>query len=277
MCSSDLNRLPELGIKTFSGQLEDWTEFWEWFLHNIDHRTEYEPHEKLRHLKPYLRGEAVIRIAETDANYPIAKTKLESKYGQKDRLIDHINNKLLSLKTVTKPNELKSLVLEFEKYCQMLEAMGENVNDNRQIEHGLMIKLPKRALAKILETKKSSASWSTQNFRDELSKLVEIEEIVEENYSHSHAQKQDEKPSFRKKFGKTGHSFAAIDSTDKKNKNCAFCNKPHNTYYCDTYISPIDRFNKTKELELCTNCLSKGHFNKDCIQYKMQPLCKKAL
>ena len=50
---------------------------------------------------------------------------LKNKYDRPDRLIDHLNDKLVNLKPVQKIGELKSFVTEFEKICKLLDQKGQ--------------------------------------------------------------------------------------------------------------------------------------------------------
>ncbi|KAK6009275.1 hypothetical protein OSTOST_25822 [Ostertagia ostertagi] len=89
-------KLPTVPVPTFSGRLVEFENFWALFDANI-HSQPLSPLLKFNYLIKALRGEAqecVRRFTVTADNYTHAINFLHAKYGDKSRLIDHLQTRL---------------------------------------------------------------------------------------------------------------------------------------------------------------------------------------
>ena len=220
-------------------------------------------------------------------HYPIALRILEDEYGNQTRLVERLNDRLLSLKPITKSGELKPLVRTFEKCCKLLEAKHVDVQNNSLLRQDFVKKLPKRVIAKVYEAEAKSATWDTNDLRKMLANVVQLETRVDETYSQSHSEKkpQGKKPQQAYSTVEVGKQTPANSKEKPTKGNCKFCSKDHKTYYCEKYKSADERIKRCQELKLCLNCLAPGHFVKDCrSKYRCthckgkhsSSLCKKA-
>ena len=97
-------KLPKLELPVFSGDVKEWTSFWEQFQAVVEN-SELPGVTKFSYLKSLLRGEALTAIAGlslTTANYISACEILIERFGRTEKLIfytfEQIDTSLLSLR-----------------------------------------------------------------------------------------------------------------------------------------------------------------------------------
>ena len=84
-------RLPKLTLPSFSGEYTQWVSFWDQFTTLVDSKVDMTNVEKFSYLKLSLKGDTAAQIVSsllvTDANYDIAKRKLEERYNNKSSIV----------------------------------------------------------------------------------------------------------------------------------------------------------------------------------------------
>ena len=83
-------KLPNLTLPSFSGEYTQWVSFWDQFTTLVDSKRDITNVEKLSYLKLALKGDAaqiVSSLLVTDANYDIAKRKLEERFNNKRSIV----------------------------------------------------------------------------------------------------------------------------------------------------------------------------------------------
>ena len=122
--------LPNLPVKPFSGDLLEWTAFWEGFQSTIDSSVLTDS-EKMNYLVGYLRGEALLAVqhlGRTAASYAEAKRQLDQLYNRKSALIEAHLKKLENLPVISSANDiagLRNLHLSIESHVYALEKLGK--------------------------------------------------------------------------------------------------------------------------------------------------------
>ena len=266
---------PKYPTIEFSGDTTKWREFIDAFDRNYHNKATLAAVDKFNFLKLCLKSPAtdcLIGIPVDEAHYAQARDVLEKQYGQKDQLIDQLNDQLINLRPVTKHEELKPFADEFEKICKLLAAEGVNVGSDRLIERMARVKLPPRIREKIHEIKYGVVGWDTNNFREHLAKIVAIYKNAGEDYTYAKSQKP-----VKEKSKTSNPVHAAVESKAQAQgdqQKCQFCKQPHKAYYCSVYKTPKERFDKVRELKLCTNCLKPNHFSKNCRSEKRCSHCE---
>lgn len=92
-------RLPKISLEKFSRYYIEFDDFWESFCLAVD-ETELTAMEKFTYLKSVLIGDAshvISGMAANEDNYKIAKDLLKEKYGNKQKISQHLYNKIKSL------------------------------------------------------------------------------------------------------------------------------------------------------------------------------------
>ena len=87
-------KLPKLTLPSFSGEYTQWVSFCYQFTTLVDSKRDMTNVEKISYLKLSLKGDAaqiVSTLLVTDANYDIARRKLEERYNSSMRIPDSDN------------------------------------------------------------------------------------------------------------------------------------------------------------------------------------------
>ena len=106
------SKLPKLQLKSFSGSILQFQEFWESFESAVNANKNLKKIAKYNHLRSLLEGQAAATISGlslTADNYDEAVSLLKSRYGNKQVLISAHIDKLLNLSTVSSGNDTKKL------------------------------------------------------------------------------------------------------------------------------------------------------------------------
>ena len=84
-------KLAMLNVSSFSGEYTQWVSFWDQFTTLVDSKVDMVTVEKLSYLKLSPKGDAaqiVSSLLVTDANYGIAKRKLEERNNNKRSIVN---------------------------------------------------------------------------------------------------------------------------------------------------------------------------------------------
>ena len=94
LSSPSTAKFPKIELPHFSGDVLDWTSFWESFTATIDSSSEHADVTKYTYLRSLLQGDALKTISGlslTASNYKIAKDLLIERFGRKEKIIfNHI-------------------------------------------------------------------------------------------------------------------------------------------------------------------------------------------
>ena len=121
-------QLPKITLPEFCGDPCEWPSWWDLFEANI-HETEKPAVVKFSYLKSLLKDSAMTVISGlklTAANYPVAVSLLNKRYGRPDRIIFQHVESLLNLKVVPDPSvaQLYTLLDSLQSHIRSLETMG---------------------------------------------------------------------------------------------------------------------------------------------------------
>ena len=124
--------LPKLTFPNFYGNILKWSEFWDSFHSAVDQNKGLNAVDKLNYLRRPLEGEAYGCIAGlelTEANYFVAITLLQKRYGDSQIIINAHYKELMDLPE--SPNQTRKLSQTFdtiEKHLRSLQVLGEDIN-----------------------------------------------------------------------------------------------------------------------------------------------------
>lgn len=127
-------RLPEIKIKEFSGNFDEWESFNDLFVSLIDSNQQLTMVQKLYYLRASVTGEAARMISSLDLtanNYRVAWNLLKTRFENKQMLIKRHMAGLLSMSPLKKesPTGLLDLADEFNRHVQLLDKL-EDVEDH---------------------------------------------------------------------------------------------------------------------------------------------------
>ena len=121
-------KLPKLELPTFSGDVTEWTSFWDQF-HAVVHASELPDITKFSYLRSLLKGEAkaaVQGLSLTAAHYRIACDLLRDRFGRPERIVFSHIQELLNITVPKYPNVsvLWKLYDDLQAHIRSLAAMG---------------------------------------------------------------------------------------------------------------------------------------------------------
>lgn len=258
--SARKTRLPELKIPQFSGSYTEWPDFFAMFTTVIHNDMELSKIEKFQHLRTCLAGAALDTISSLEpreANYDKAITLLQNRFDNK--LINfqaHIRE-IFGLKVGDK-DSASSLRQLSDKLNAHMRAL-ETICSKDQIADGLLINLVTSKLDPNLQTK-----WEEGLSVDKLPTWSSMTSFLErqcrmlENLESSMVVKKPIQQVSKKSSSHTRNVLV----TSSVVSSCNFCDaKDHYITNCSRFasLSPTLRFKEAKKLNLCLNCLRKGH------------------
>ncbi|VDM53306.1 unnamed protein product [Angiostrongylus costaricensis] len=176
MANSAVEHLPTLPIPIFSGDIDEWDTFWEFFSSNV-HSQPLPEIYKLNYLLCALKGEALESIKMfqiTRENYQKVVDFLRKKYGNAEELIFRLTEKLenCSLRSTTmsdKRKQLEQLVTITERPNQK----GKNLGTQRLVEQ-FLLKFPHDTQRKVLAKKQNVVANSHFRMQALLQFLEEV-------------------------------------------------------------------------------------------------------
>ena len=121
-------KLPKLTLPSFSGEYTQWVSFWDQFSTLLESKVHMANVEKLSYLKLSLKGDAaqiMSSLLVTDANYDIAKRKLEERYNNKRSIVKAHLTAINALPVLKKESsvELQKLLESTNEHVQSLEEL----------------------------------------------------------------------------------------------------------------------------------------------------------
>ncbi|XP_064466296.1 uncharacterized protein LOC135377646 [Ornithodoros turicata] len=133
-------RLPKIEISKFSGDLAEWTTFWDQFQSSIHTNESLHKVDKFRYLQSYLTGKAAAAISGlslTNENYDTAIDLLKQRFNQRHLIVEEHLNRLLHLPPVVDAGKfvrLRELYDEVQVRVRSLQALDVGTK-----EYGIML------------------------------------------------------------------------------------------------------------------------------------------
>ena len=280
-------KLPLLQLPKFSGNVLEWSAFYDAFLASVDSHKRLSNVQKFTHLRSCLNGRAYKCIegyAVTNDNYPKALQDLRGRFGRKRLLVNELVKSILNLDVPVKTDgkSLRHLYDTLRNRMRSLESLGLKPDNNPSLS---MVLLP------IFDTKlprELKEKWEFELTKYEDDKEINIKKFFRFLEGHvlskeAHYDMKSSSPKPRKRFGReTGSRIpdneeytsaqALVGSSDFKKVKCGFCGKNHETIKCPSALNktPDERWQmlmKRKGAPTCFNCLQPGsisHNSRTC-------------
>ena len=254
-------KLPKIDLPKFHGKKGQWQGFWETFETSVDQRNISDV-TKFTYLKRVVKDEAakVIQGLSLEANnYALAVELLKKRYGRKPQLIfEHIQAllQLDSLDDTTSPKSIRSLLDATLIHTRSLEKLGVTQDTYGTFLTPLILsKLPQSIClewARGSENKEGDLQYLLDFLNKEVERLERCGLF--------------EKPPGKEHSLTRGHGSAAALTALTVDSKCGFCEKPHKTVKCFSFLnlSITDRRQRVKESGLCFRCLSGKHKAAQC-------------
>ena len=272
-------KLPKIDLPRFSGNVLEWTKFWESFQACVG-ASDIPEISKLTYLISLLRGEAeqcVAGLTLSAANFSVACKLLQDRFGRKEVIIFGHIQALLSIK-VTDEMKLQTLQDELLKHIRSLETLGVTGDAYGVVLTPMILsKVPSQVR---LEWARDGAGreGDLQFLLDFLKKEIGRQERssvfsslpIQSGPGGSERQRKPEQQHPRSTrqapVGRTPAVPAAAALQTSSVDSCGFCHKLHPSAKCFAFLRlPVHkRSDKVKHSGLCFACLRGDHRARDC-------------
>ncbi|XP_076672890.1 uncharacterized protein LOC143371529 [Andrena cerasifolii] len=262
-------KLPELGLPTFDGTIENWPSFFDIFSSSIDRNEDLTPVQKLQYLRSVLLGKAAASIqslSTTDGNYTSAIEILKAKYDFTRRILLRHCDAIRDYPKLVKDSSesLGDLVDFMNQHLRALKNLGEPIESWNTL-----------LISTILSKVNSNTVWQWEiTLKDKkMPSYINLLEFLEKRANCAPASPSKSAFTERSKRGPTeqqrvnksgpprGHAFVTT-----KYSECPVCKGSHGIWYCETFRgqSVKERSLVVEKASLCPNCLGFGHSLKYC-------------
>ena len=240
-------KLPLLQLPKFSGNVLEWSAFYDAFLASVDSHKRLSSVQKFTHLRSCLNGRAYKCIegcAITNDNYPKALQDLRGRFGRRRLLVNELAKSILNLCVPVKTDgkSLRHLYDTLRNRMRKLESLGLNPDNNPNLS---MVLLPIFDTRLPRELKEKWEFELTKYDDNEDDKEINIKKFFSFLECHvlskeAHDDMKGSSPKPRKQFAReTGSRIpdneestsaqALVGSSDFKKVKCGFYGKNHET------------------------------------------------
>ncbi len=272
--------LPKLDIEKFSGDIIEWTPFWEKFQALIGERG-IPTVSKFSYLLSALEGEAkgvVQGLSVTEANYSVACQLLNERFGRTEQVrFAHIQA-LLNLPQMprgqkgTRVASLWAWKDTLLSHIRSLEGLGiKGDTYGIFLTPIILSRLPhdmRMEWARDGEGKESDLELLLESLTKEIRRLERAESFKEQSHSPTHTEERGgpKKKSTTSALYVTSTSAASTPATSTTTTKlmCIYCEKVHPSHKCRKVPSLQERQSKVRELGLCFRCLGSSHLARSC-------------
>ena len=275
--NSDNAKLPKLHLKSFSGDILHFPEFWESF-HSAVHNSSLDTITKFNYLRSLLEGAAAATISGlslNSENYTEALTLLKSRYGKKQVLISAHIDKLMNLPVIYSSQEIKKLREVYD--CIEVNVRGLKSLDIVSEHYGpilvsiVMSKLPNEIrllVSRSMNTKTSEAmnkEWKIDEVIRFLKQEIESREMCKfvSNSSAEGKYKKNEFQEYTAASLVTG-TGKMTPTRDDMAVGCTYCRKNHSSSRCDIVTDVGARKSILRRKGRCFICIKTGHIARFC-------------
>ena len=256
-------KLPKLTLPSFSSEYTQWVSFWDQFTTLVDKKRDMTNVERLSYLKLSLKDDAaqiVSSLLVTDANYDIAKRKLEERYNNKCSIVKAHLAAVHALPAIEKESsvELRMLLESTNEHVQALEALGLPVDQwDAILVYWLLEKLDAESRKQF---ELAHPGTDVLTFKELTTFMDRRSRALESSGDQAEASAPKTTP---KKVHQEAYSSIVEHSASCQMKECS---GSHSISHCDRYKQLGTREKKTvvRKLKLCLNCLGR-HFVADCL------------
>lgn len=283
-------KLPTINLSTFDGNYLKWLEFRDTFDALINSNESISDINKFHYLRSSLVGSATVVIKSIEfiaQNYKVAWELLCARYDNKKILINNHLKALFALEPITRESHKAILFMidHILKNLRSLETLGLPTDKwDVLIIYIMSTKLDSVTLSKWEEHKNNFTDYPSLNEfikfirnRADILETMFVNNNDKTNHKSFSSRKEinksdsdnNQKKSFQQRISKS--FVASANSKTKHNNNmdnrtCPYCNQRHRIVECSTFkdLSPQVRSSEAIKLNLCLNCLRRGHEVKDC-------------
>lgn len=275
---SQRTQLTPIPLPKFSGNIQEWSSFFDIFKAMVHTEEGYSPAQKFFYLRSCLEGAAldlVRAIPVSDGNYAVIIEQLIHRYDNRSLVIQSHIRSILDCPKVEEAafQSLQELHSTMGTHVAALKAMGQPV------EHwdAWLVTIVVGRL-----DKGTAHSWQLHQRNSELPKYSDLESFLasrcvaleaSESYA-SEASGTRKSLNFKRQVTSATSKKALIAADNKYVRICPCCKEGHRLYACEKFkqLKISERLDLVRDNRLCFNCLAPYHTVDNC---KSNYSCKK--
>ena len=274
-------KLPKLDVPVFNGNIIHWTRLWEQFCISVHDRSSLSDAEKFVYLQQALKGgtakSSIDGLAQSGENYNEAIACLKARYDR-PRLIHKAHVKMILDATPLKEGsgkELRALHDTVQQHVRALKSMGYEPS-GPFITSTIELKLDETTM---FEWQSHSQKSSSVPHYQDLLDFLNLRAQATESHVSDRVPKRINKPEIhnsKRTPGIIGSHASGIDA--RSSSQCSVCDaEKHPLYACPKFKSMPHqaKLSTLKAKRLCSNCLSSGHFWKQCTSIHKCKICQR--
>ena len=257
-------KLPKLQLRPFSGNLTQWTSFWDSFetaVHNNTQLSEIEKFNYLNSLLEHTAKEAISGFSLTAANYHQAISVLKKRFGGKQQIVDKHLEVLFNTDPVVSDNNVRGLRRLFDTVTSHIRSLQSL--DVQPATYAstfcpkLLSKLP-HELRLIVNRTLTEDGWNLHSLLAAIEQELTARERSGMNASNQHPQHGDERPPVA-----TATALMSGNSPTSQ-PICCYCNQAHKSFNCESVVQVEARKQILRKTGRCFVCLRRGHRCREC-------------
>ncbi|XP_055522966.1 uncharacterized protein LOC129717145 [Wyeomyia smithii] len=275
-------QLPKINLPEFNGEFDKWLPFYDTFKSLIHSNPDLSAIQRFHYLRASLKGEA-LKVVDTfpmsEASYGVAWSALTKRYSnvylQKKR---HVNALLQypKLKKMT-ASGIHDVIDCFDRHLKILDLLGEATTGwGAMLTQLLVSKLDDATLKeweKFAVKREEPAYLHVMEFLEVQIRILDAI-AVDQSSENQRAPPLSMSTPFKKPAPKLSVHAASEGYSPK----CVSCSGPHYLSNCPQFVKmPLDkRFQVVNSKKLCSNCLRRDHYSRDCnSKYRCRTCSKK--
>lgn len=219
--------------------------------------------QRLQYLRGSLKNEELdfLEGLETTAeNYRTGWELLNNHYKNRRLIINTHLKELFEITPITKGN--RTSIRQFVNHIRMNTKTLATLKLPVDQWDAILIYLATNKLD--YHTRKEWKTHISSKGVNELPRIDELLEFLTGRY-HMLEMVEKEKPTLesRKQSDKRHDKSVALAAIT--NSQCDYCKRAHRIFHCENLVKlPVTARIKIRQLNLCINCLRKGHWSKEC-------------
>ncbi|XP_062704329.1 uncharacterized protein LOC109403153 [Aedes albopictus] len=272
--SSSKSKLPDIPLPKFDGHYENWIYFRDQFKSIICRRENLDDFEKLHYLRMCLCGEAK-HLQCNEETFASLWDALNRRYENKRWLVEKHLGDLFQIPHLTSENAagLRSMLDSFLKHIRALNALGIPLDKMSELIFAQMVMMRlhpriRREYEAELEESKLPEWKELVIFLENHCRMLENLECLNKSCAPASTSRSTKSfsPASNSRTPSSNRPFAATATRERSKISCFLCRQNHYINQCEEFLklSPPQRIEKAKSLNLCFNCLSNNHSAAQC-------------
>lgn len=298
-CSGAKPKLPKLEIFPFDSNLDSWSTFRDTFSSLVHNNTDIGNIEKFYYLLSSVSGAAlsiVKSLPVTADNYPLVWNSLVKRYDNKRALATYYLDKLFGFKPLQNESAagLNTFLQTYQESVNALKNLHISDLSSFMLFYMSIRNLDGTTRREFEQTKKPGEIPTYEEIMTFVDHHVRVLEMSDSTLATGKATVNPKTTQFKvttptapkatsppQRYANKAKTFLAASASATEDQPCKYsecviCKKSHSIYRCEVFkdLSPEQRLDKVRQLNLCENCLKTHKDNSTCPSKFSCTVCK---